>query len=453
MLTDKLRQLPAVDALLDTPSAKNLIRLYGRANTVHALRFSIDTTRQALLSGSDVAIAEDALLTDAQAQLEARFLPTLRPVINATGVIIHTNLGRALLSEDAQHAVQQVASHYSNLEFTLDTGKRGSRYLHAERALTELTGADAALVVNNCAAGLVLTLSALAQGSEVVISRSQLVEIGGGFRIPDIMAQSGAQLVEVGTTNRTRLVDYENAISEHTAMLLRVHSSNFRIIGFIEQASLTEMARLAHQQAILCVDDLGSGALLDTADYGLYHEPTAQEGIAASADLVLFSGDKLLGGPQAGIIVGSADAVARLKKHPLARAMRADKLAYAALSATLDHYRRDEATEKIPVWQMISTPYDALHQRAEQWASALGFGTVIEGESTVGGGSLPGTTLPTALLGLDVPSANDFAACLRHANPLPIIPRISDDRVLFDPRTVLPSQDEYLLHTVQSVWQ
>ncbi|MEL6405597.1 MAG: L-seryl-tRNA(Sec) selenium transferase [Chloroflexota bacterium] len=451
MLTNKLRQLPSVDALLDSQPATDLMRLYGRENTVNALRHVLDDTRQQLLSGTDISITDDAFLKIATQQLENRFLPTLRPVINATGVIIHTNLGRAVLSKSAQDAVQQMASNYSNLEFTLETGKRGSRYLHAEQALTEITGAEAALVINNCAAALVLALSALAQGSDVVISRSQLVEIGGGFRIPDIMAQSGAHLVEVGTTNRTRLADYESAITDQTALLLRVHSSNFRIVGFIEQTELTDMADLAHAHQLLCVDDLGSGALLDTADYGLSHEPQVQASIAAGADLVLFSGDKLLGGPQAGIMIGKADVIARLKKHPLARAMRADKLAYAALSATLDHYRRGDAVNEIPVWRMISTPVEDLRQRVETWVQKLSTGDIITGESTVGGGSLPGTTLPTVLLALHPESANDFATQLRMATPMPIVPRISDDRVLFDPRTILPHQDDLFLQTLKAL--
>lgn len=448
MTTHKLRQLPSIDSLLQSSLTANLMNLYGRNALIEQLRFEIDSLRQQLLDGEDVPIDEHTIIATVGARLEHQFMPTLRPVLNATGVIIHTNLGRALLSDSAQKALQSVASHYSNLEFTLETGKRGSRYLHAEELLKDLTGAEAALVVNNNAAALVLALSTLAHGKRVIISRSQLVEIGGGFRIPDIMAQSGAELVEIGTTNRTRITDYDSAIDHNTAMLLRVHSSNFKIIGFVQETTLEEMATLAHQHEILCVDDLGSGAMLNTETYGLLHEPTVQESIRAGADLVLFSGDKLLGGPQSGIMLGKAEIISQLKKHPLARAMRADKLCYAALSATLDHYRRDEVTEKIPVWRMISASVDALQERVSVWQQSLGKGEMIAGESTVGGGSLPGTTLPTILLALDTPSAETFSAKLRSL-PLPIIARIADKCVLFDPRTILPEQDNLFIDIVK----
>lgn len=449
MTTHKLRQLPSVNQLLQSDDAQNLIVLYGRSQVLQTVQTVIDDARYALLNGDDVAVDDRSLLYQMQRHLKQQFTPTLRPVLNATGVIIHTNLGRALLSKDAQRAIQEVASHYSNLEFTLETGKRGSRYLHAEESLKELTGAEAVLVVNNNAAALVLALSALAQGQSVVISRSQLVEIGGGFRIPDIMTQSGAHLVEIGTTNRTRIADYADAIDDNTAMLLRVHSSNFRIVGFVENPDLSEMTQVAHQANIMCVDDLGSGAMLNTEDYGLLHEPTVQESITAGADLILFSGDKLLGGPQAGIMIGRADIIARLKKHPLARAMRADKLCYAALSATLAHYRRDEATQKIPVWQMISATQEQLQQRATAWRNAIGTGDIIAGKSTVGGGSLPGTTMPTTLLALSVKSPTTFAQQLRQA-PMPLITRIQDNQVILDPRTILPDQDTHLINILKT---
>jgi L-seryl-tRNA(Ser) seleniumtransferase len=444
---NKLRQLPAVHVLLDDADA--LCEQYGRDTVADALRDQLDQTRQAILNGAGGATDAATLLQQTATALEQQFQPTLRPVINATGVIIHTNLGRALLSDAAQQAVQGVASQYSNLEFDLNSGKRGSRYTHAEALLCELTGAEAALVVNNNAAALVLLLGALAAGRGVILSRGQLVEIGGGFRIPDIMAQSGARLQEVGTTNRTRIADYAAAIDEETALLMRIHSSNFRLIGFIEEAPLEAMAHLAHEHNLYLVDDIGSGALLDTAVYGLAHEPTVHESMAAGADLVVFSGDKLLGGPQAGILVGRHAIIQQLKRHPLARAMRADKLCYAALSATLDHYRRNEATEKIPVWRMISTPLNALQARATTWQARIG-GDVIPGNSTVGGGSLPGTTLKTALLALTPDSAEQFAADLRAAHT-PVIARISEGRVLLDPRTVLPEQDEQLLTTLERV--
>ena len=451
MSKEDLRRLPSVDKLLNTEFAQQMESLYGRDAVLNTLRETLDNTRNAILASETVSIDDNSVLQRAESQLIAAFMPTLRPVINATGVIIHTNLGRALLSEDARQAVQEVATNYSNLEFDLDTGKRGSRYRHAEELLKELTGAEAALIVNNNAAALVLALSTLAKGKSVIISRGQLVEIGGGFRIPDIMAQSGATLIEVGTTNRTRIQDYQGEINENTALLLRVHSSNFRVVGFTEETQLEDMAQVAHEHDILLVDDLGSGTFLDTADYGLLHEPMIQESMAAQSDLILFSGDKLLGGPQAGIMIGKQEIITALKKHPLARAFRADKLCYAALNATLDHYRRGEATEKIPIWRMISATFDEHQKRAESWREQLGFGEIIEGKSAVGGGSLPGTSLETALLALEPDSAEQLAAELRSAE-IPIIARIADNRVLFDPRTVLMEQEPAFLDIIREIW-
>jgi L-seryl-tRNA(Ser) seleniumtransferase len=399
------------------------------------------------LTHSDVC--EIALVKAINEYLHLQNKPTLSPVINATGVIIHTNLGRALLSKSAQAAMVSAANAYNTLEFDLETGKRGSRLLHAGRILRDLTGAEDALVVNNNASALILILSALAKGREVIISRGQLVEIGGGFRIPSIMRESGAELVEVGTTNRTRISDYEAALTEDSVMLLRVHSSNFKQIGFVEQPLLDELTALAHGRGLLAVDDLGSGTLIDTAQFGLDHEPTIQESITAGVDLVCFSGDKLLSGPQAGIIVGKAEALAQLKRHPLARALRVDKLTYAALIATLEHYRRGEALEQIPVWRMISRSLDGIRETAEKWASKVG-GLVISGESTVGGGSLPGTALPTALLAIKSDAPNCALEQLRHAAP-PVVARIADGRILLDPRTVLPEQEMDLLAALQSI--
>lgn len=445
-----LRNLPAVDQLLGAETASPILSEYGRPLVVDALRNVLNQTRQRLLTGEmprDMSPA--AFIKQAKQILQAQFRPTLRPVINATGVIIHTNLGRALLSKAAQQAVQAAASQYNTLEFNLNTGKRGSRYLHAEAALCDITGAEAALVVNNNAAALVLILSALAQGREVILSRGQLVEIGGGFRIPDIMAQSGARLVEVGTTNRTRATDYQRAISDDTALLMRIHSSNFKQIGFVEETALADLATIAHEHGVHLVDDLGSGALLDTAQYGLAHEPTVHESVAAGADVIAFSGDKLLGGPQAGIIIGKSDLIQRLKQHPLARALRVDKLIYAALAATLDHYRKGQAIEKIPIWQMMARPIDDIQQTAEGWQSSVG-GDVVVGESAVGGGSLPGTTLPTYLLVLQASSAESAVAWLRSVE-FPVIARIQDERLLFDPRTVLPAQEAPLLETLRQM--
>jgi L-seryl-tRNA(Ser) seleniumtransferase len=446
---DRLRALPSVDKLLNSDPGAALAARFGREATLNAMRAVLDEARARILSGASFPLDDGALFEQVAARLDTGFRPTLRPVINATGVIIHTNLGRALLSDAAQQAMIAAAAHYNTLEFDLEDGKRGSRLLHADALLREVTGAEAGLVVNNNAAALVLLLSALAKGREVVISRGQLVEIGGGFRIPEIMAQSGAALVEVGTTNRTRAADYEQAITPNTALLMRVHASNFKQIGFVESASLAELAPIAHAHGLYLVDDLGSGSLLDTAPYGLDHEPTPQESLQAGADLVAFSGDKLLGGPQAGILVGKRAIIDMLKRHPLIRALRADKLCLAALCATLDHYRKGEAAQCIPVWQMIARPLSEIRETAQRWAQQVG-GAVIPGESTVGGGSLPGATLPTALLALEVANADIFAKHLREADP-PIIARIVDQRVVFDPRTVLKGQEGNLIQEVTAI--
>ena len=444
-----LRRLPAVDSLLAHPALREMTLTYGRESVVEAVREQLADFRSALLESTRTGVCASSLIESIEETLRRRNKPSLRPVINATGVIIHTNLGRALLSDGARRAMAHAARAYNTLEFDLETGERGSRLVHAARILGELTGAEDSLVVNNNASALILILSALAKGREVVISRGQLVEIGGGFRIPAIMRESGAALVEVGTTNRTRISDYAEALQKDTAMILRVHASNFKQIGFVQQPALADLTALAHSRNVLAVDDLGSGTLIDTAPFGLGHEPTIQESVAAGADLVCFSGDKLLGGPQAGIIVGKADALAKLKSHPLARALRVDKLTYAALIATLEHYRRGEALAQIPVWSMIARSADDIRAQADAWAAQIG-GSVISGESTVGGGSLPGAALPTALLAIDCDSPNRVMAQLRQAEP-PVIARISDGRVLVDPRTVMPEQEADLLNALQSI--
>lgn len=449
----RLRSLPSVDQLLQTQKAADLVAEYGRPQTIEAIRSVLADLRTRLKS--EQALKPEAMdrlhLTDAaEACLESWLRPTLLPVINATGVVLHTNLGRAPLSRAAMQAVQNVALGYSNLEYDLDRGARGSRLVHAETLLQRLTGAEAALVVNNNASALLLALTALARRQHVIIARSQLVEIGGGFRIPDVMAQSGARLVEVGTTNRTHLQDFEDALQEPAAVIMRAHHSNFKIIGFTTEPGLAELAQVAHQHNAILLDDLGSGVLLDTAQYGLMHEPTVFESLQAGADLVCFSGDKLLGGPQAGILIGKADLIERLKKHPLARAVRADKLCLAALSATLLHYLKDEAEREIPIWQMIAMPAAQIQLRARYWCERLGTGEVIQGQSTVGGGSLPEEVLPTYLLALSEHQPNRLLARLRAANP-PIIARVEDGKVVFDPRTVLPEQEGALLVGIQNV--
>ena len=448
-IQSRLRALPSVDQLLYDAPIHDLIIRYGRAATVDAIRLVLDEYRELIRKGGEAPMP--ALLhDDVRMRVESIMRPTLFPVINASGVIIHTNLGRAPLSAAAVRATQDVAGVYSNLEYEVVKGERGSRYAHATRLLTRLTGAEDALVVNNNAAALLLVLAAFARGREVLISRGQLVEIGGGFRIPEIMEQSGARLVEVGTTNRTRIEDYANAISPQTALILKVHPSNFRVIGFAESAALAEMVALSRQHNLLVLDDLGSGALLDTAAFGLAHEPMPRESLQQGADLVCFSGDKLLGGPQAGIVAGKRELIARLRKHPLTRALRVDKMTLAGLQETLLHYMKDEATREIPVWRMIAARADRLRERAEAWLSELaGAWEVIAGQSTVGGGSLPEESLPTFLLAYRVEAPNQFAARLRRSWP-PIIARVEDERVLFDPRTVLPEQDAQLLNGIRS---
>jgi L-seryl-tRNA(Ser) seleniumtransferase len=444
MSMSDLSKLPSVDKLLSAQSVMRLIALYGRPLTLGALRHTLDQVRLQMRRGGDLPKMEK-MIALADETIQRWTTPTLIPVINGSGVIIHTNLGRAPLSKATMDAMVDIAQGYSNLEYDLDKGRRGSRLVHAEELLVRLTGAEAALVVNNNAAGVLLTLTALSKRRRVLISRTQLVEIGGGFRIPDVMAQSGAKLVEIGTTNRVHLRDYQQAIDEQPIKLvMRAHRSNFAIIGFHTEPGLEEVVRVAHAAGIPVVEDLGSGTLVETAQFDLSHEPTVQETLAAGADLVTFSGDKLLGGPQAGLIVGRADLVKKLKSHPLARAIRADKLALSALSATLLHYLKDEALLEIPVWRMISAHEEVLQDRVANWIKQIGIGTAVQGESAVGGGSLPGQTLPTILLALEDPSPVRLLAKLRDGNP-PVIARIQDDRVVIDPRTILPEQDEPLL--------
>ncbi|HZW04212.1 MAG TPA: L-seryl-tRNA(Sec) selenium transferase [Anaerolineaceae bacterium] len=444
-----LRHLPAVDQLLGTADVTGLVHAYGRPLVVDAIRSTLAGVRAAHQAGDP--LPDEKTIVDRVSRTLAGWLkPTLQAVINASGVVLHTNLGRAPLSRAALQAIQDTAGSYTTLEFELESGKRGSRAVHAEQLLARLTGAPAALVVNNNAAAVLLALTALAKRRRAIISRTQLVEIGGGFRIPEVMAQSGAKLVEVGATNRVHLADYEAALDEPAALVVRAHHSNFRIIGFTAEPAFPDLVTLSHRFDVPVLDDLGSGALLDTARYGLSHEPMVQESLAAAADLVCFSGDKLLGGPQAGIIVGRADLLAKIKKHPLARAVRADKLQLAALAATLEHYLKDEAEREIPIWRMISAHPEAVRARACAWLEQMGQGEAIPTVATIGGGSLPEETLPSFALALDVPRPDRFLARLRQCNP-PVIARVDNDRVLLDPRTVLPEQDPLLLNGLKTL--
>jgi len=445
-----LNSLPSVERVLQTDAVAALAGSYGRPLTVMAVRATLDMMRTSLKSQPDGrAPALEAIVDDTEALLLEWTRTGLRPVINATGVILHTNLGRAPLSKATIQAMAEIGRGYSNLEFDLATGKRGGRSVDAVGALKRLTGAPAAMVVNNNAAAVLLVLSALASKKRVAIARSQLVEIGGGFRMPDIMRQSGAKLVEVGTTNRVRLSDYEEVL-EQTAVILRAHRSNFKMVGFTEEPELKSIVEVAHRSGALVVDDLGSGALLDTSAYGIAHEPMVQESLAAGADVVCFSGDKLLGGPQAGLLVGGADVMARIAKHPLARAVRADKMTLAGIAMTLLHYLRSEAEIELPIWRMMAMRPEAAKSRAHGWAQALGDGEVRPSQSTLGGGSLPGESIPTYVWSLTTPGPDEFLRRLRKQDP-PIIGRAEKGAVLLDPRTVPEELEQSLLAGVGAV--
>ena len=469
-----LRVIPSIEQLRQRDAMRALETRYGRAALVDALRAETTELRDRLASGvvAAVTVAEAVrgIEAGADARLRAAMRPSLVRVINATGVILHTNLGRAPLSEAAIARISAVAGGYTNLEYDVAQGARGRRDTHATRLIARLTGADAAVVVNNNAAATLLLLAALANGREVIISRGELVEIGGGFRVPDVMAQSGAVLREVGTTNRTRTNDYAAAISERTALILRVHPSNFRMVGFTERAPLQELVALGRRFGVPVAEDLGSGWLgwpLDGARGGpldegrgrpvrdelpeaLRDEPLVSESITAGVDVVCFSGDKLLGGPQAGIIAGRGEALDRIRRHPLMRALRVDKLTYAALEATLEQHAIGRAADEIPVLRMLGMTAAEVGDRADALADALNASGwragVIDGVSTVGGGSAPGAELPTRLVEIarDGLSADQIEQYLRTLDP-PIIARIQDDRVVLDLRTVRTSEDSRLL--------
>jgi L-seryl-tRNA(Ser) seleniumtransferase len=444
----EFRRLPSVDRVLADERLKTLGETYPHQLLVDLIRKQLESGRQAITAGRPAA-SLDIIVDSVCAQARTLDNPSQRPVINATGVILHTNLGRAPLSQAALAAMDDVSRGYSNLEFDLSSGGRGSRQIHTEPLLCQLTGAEAALVINNNASAVLLGLSALARRKEVVVSRGQAVEIGGGFRVPDVMRQSGAKLIEVGTTNCTYNHDYEAAIGPRTAALLRVHSSNFKLMGFTSEVTLEEMAALASANDLPVLDDLGSGCFLDTARFGLAPEPMVQQSVALGAGLTFFSGDKLVGGPQAGIVVGQQRLIDKLRRHPLARAVRIDKIRLAGLAATLVHYLKGEATAKIPVWRMISAPTAQIEKRASKWADVLGkLGQVREGETMIGGGSLPGGTLPTRLVALG--NSGHRMAAQRMSRRLrsretPVIGRISEDVLLLDPRSVLPEEDEAVL--------
>ncbi len=446
-----LRAIPALDAILRTQAGEALRVDYGHDLAVDALREVLDEAREGMKAGKNSPEMETII---ARADTLARHWTanSLVPVINATGIILHTNLGRAPLSKETIAAMDAVSGAYNNLEFDLGTGKRGKRSVHAEDLLKRLLGVESAFVVNNNAAATMLLLSALARNKKVAIPHSQLVEIGGGFRVPDVMRQSGAKLAAIGTTNRIHLHDYEQALEDGAAVVMNAHHSNFKIIGFTTEPPQSEIAALAQRYGRPFIYDQGSGALLDTAQFGLPHEPTIQEALADGVDLVSFSGDKLLGGPQAGIIVGRAELMAKVKKHPFARAVRADKTCLAGVSATLIHYMKGEAVEKIPIWQMIARDAAEIRKQAEAWVKDIGTGEVVPNFSKVGGGSLPEEQLPTYVISLLVKKPDQFLRKLRE-QPMPVIARIEDGRVLFDPRTILPEQTALFLTSLRNVLQ
>ena len=454
--SELFRELPSVNELIRTPGESALASQHGTAAVTAAARAVLARLREEISSGlldaSALRIALDGLHNAIEQQLLRALTYSLRTVINATGVILHTNLGRAPLAEAALAHIHETARRFSNLEFDIDAGARGKRDAHVDRLFRSLLsegGHDeaeiATIVVNNNAAGVLLALNTLAEGGEVIVSRGELVEIGGSFRIPDVMAKSGATLREVGTTNRTRIADYENAINERTRLLLRVHRSNFEITGFTEQPSTADLVALARDRGLPLMEDLGSGALVDLQNFGISGEPSVLDSLCAGVDVVTYSGDKLLGGPQAGLISGRADLVARMRANSLFRALRVDKFTYAALEATLLAYvKRDY--DAIPTLRMMRLTKQEIGQRAESLAaqshSAKLNLEVIDGESVIGGGAAPSSTLPTRLLALscDGLSADELSARLRASDP-PIIARVTDGRVLLDLRTVFEDQD------------
>lgn len=480
-----LRSLPSVDALLRTEIAEGLksrvgarrlaaiardvteelrgeVRAAATKSNAAATRSKSAEGKPGIQENLDGAHSREALLAEAARRLELacqrEAAPGIRRVINATGVILHTNLGRASLSKQARRAIADEAAGYCTLEYDLENGTRGKRGARVEQLLAELTGAEAALVVNNCAAAALLVLSVLARERETIVSRGELVEIGGDFRVPDVMAASGTRMIEVGTTNRTKLSDYSKAISDGTRLIMRVHTSNYRIVGFTNAPTLAELAELAHNAGLYLYEDAGSGALVDFAAYGLTGEPLISESIAAGADVVSFSGDKLLGGPQAGLVVGRANVIESLRKHPLYRALRADKLALVALEATLAVHRRGASFDEVPALRMIALSYHEIEQRAESFLLRLGEKIdgmsieLIEGESAIGGGSAPTTHPKTRLIAVSHSrlSAEAIEEALRQSNP-PVIARIAEGKVLFDLRTVAGDEEAELLRALEDV--
>lgn len=455
-----LRSLPKTDDMLKRPDLAALAESMPRAVVLDAVRDAIEAVRAAALAGGTPDAARDGIAADASARAHARMRASLRPVINATGIVVHTNLGRSRLAPSAIEAVAEVAGGYSTLEYDVATGERGSRHAHVERLIRDVTGAEAAMAVNNNAAAVLLGLAGLASRKEAIVSRGQLVEIGGSFRIPDIMRQSGAKMVEVGATNKTHLRDYEAAITPKTGLLLKVHSSNFRVVGFTEEVSLQDLVALGAKRGVPVFEDQGSGVLVDLAPFGLPDEPTVRSSIEAGADLVSVSGDKLLGGPQAGILAGKRAVIDRLKKHPLARVVRLDKMTLAALEATLRLYLDPaRALAEVPTLAMLTAGPDELAVRARSLAArvaeAAGDAYAVSTEADVsraGGGALPMADIPTTvvLLAPRAISANDLERALRLGSPT-IVARIRDDRVVLDPRTLAADEESAVVARLAAI--
>ena len=454
-----LRGLPKVDDLLRRADVEAMLASRPRGVVVDALRDSIEGTRARILAGEGVDYSEQEVVEDAFARVDSTLTRSLRRVINATGIVVHTNLGRSPLSPEAVEAVAEVAMGYSTLEFDVATGERGSRHVHVESLLTTLTGAEAAMAVNNNASAVMMAIAAFANGKEAVVSRGQLVEIGGSFRIPDIMAASGAKMVEVGTTNKTRLEDYARAMGERTGLLLKVHSSNFRVVGFTEEVGLEQLVTLGRERGVPVYEDQGSGVLVDLRSVGLPYEPTIRESVEAGADLVSASGDKLLGGPQAGLIVGTRAAIGLLKAHPLARVLRLDKMTCAALELTLREYLDPErVVERVPTLRMLAAPAEDMRERARAMAERLAHAcgdayaaTVLADTSRAGGGALPMAEIPTFVLAL-APRDGGVVALeerLRLGSPC-VVARIKDDRLLIDPRTLSAEEEREVVDALAS---
>lgn len=457
MSHDLLRHIPPVHELLNSREARDLAERTSHEYARDRLRAALDALRDDILAGS-IALEPQALAGEALARATASPAPrSLRRVVNATGVVLHTNLGRAPLSPRALAAVAETSA-YSNLEYDLAEGGRGRRDAHGEAMLTQLLGCEAAVVANNNAAAVMLVLNTLAEGGEVIVSRGELVEIGGGFRVPEVLERSGCTLREVGTTNRTRLADYERAITERTRLLLRVHPSNYRIVGFTSRPEPAALAALAHRYDLPLVEDLGSGCMVDVAALGLGDEPRCQDALAAGVDVVTFSGDKLLGGPQAGIVAGRGDLVERVRRNPLMRALRVDKMVYAALEATLAAYAEGRAADEIPALRMLSASVDEIRARAEAFVTRVANTApelrvaLVDGRSVPGAGSAPGVDLPTVLVALahDGESPDRIESALRGGDP-PVLARIERDRVVLDLRTVAPEDEAVVLEALSRI--